>query len=139
MFFFQLCLFLFLLTRIEFHSKLNCNGFHAQLAFVGAIFSPTWYVQLAHEKLLEIQGGSTGGTGGGCPPNLSIGRGGGGHCPPTLGYNTQECHYCLYFVTVCTGENHIVMSILDPPNKLSGASSPPEIRVNRVLIICLES
>ena len=38
--------------------------------------------------------------------------------PPTLGYNTEGClrvHYCLYSVTVCTGESHIITSILDPP------------------------
>ena len=54
------------------------------------------------------RGGSTGGQGGGAaaPP------------PPTLGYNTQGClrvHYSLYSVTVCTGESHIITSILDPP------------------------
>ena len=69
-----------------------------------------------------LQGGGGGGApqggrgGSPPPPNLSIG--GGGIAPPTLGYNTQGClrvHYSLYSVTVCIGESHIIMSILDPP------------------------
>ena len=74
------------------------------------------------EYVMQWGGQGGGGRGGGrCPPNLIIGGGGGivpPPPPPTLGYNTQGClrvHYCLYSVTVCTGESYIIMSILDPP------------------------
>ena len=57
-------------------------------------------------------------------------QGGQGGGPPTLGYNTQGCHYCLYSVTVCTGESHIIMSILAQP---SGASPPPPPLLRRTM------
>ena len=87
---------------------------------------------LSHYQSLSIAGWGGGGGGGQlfccheCTMQVTqvfcAKQGGQGGGPPTLGYNTQGCHYCLYSVTVCTGESHIIMSILAQP---SGASPPP--------------
>ena len=68
------------------------------------------------------------------------GGGQGGSHPPTLGYNTRGCprvHYCLYSVTVCTDENHIIIVNSRHPNLavrcfflppwLCGAPMPPVV------------